>query len=166
MTSLKQHNNRKINRRGVHQLVAKHQEPNASTAKRHDHDIKCAALTLHNSIVDSSRKGRIDRLSFIDIVTETSAFIEETTLTKEKVGCLESTMKQNLRHFYFEDSDGCRHDHRMPTKANAFKRFSKKKTSRVKDHALTFVTEMCKQDQLDRKAVADEIREQELTVSI
>lgn len=48
-----------------------------------------------------------------------SRFIEETTLTKEKLGSLESHMRQTMLLLCFEEPDGCRHGHRMPTKADA-----------------------------------------------
>lgn len=92
--------------RGVHKLVGKFQEPNTWLAKSHEQDLRFTSLTLYNSIIDALREGRgiTCGISIIDKVIEVSDIIEETTLTKEKIGRLETYYyKQSLIRFYFRE---------------------------------------------------------------
>jgi hypothetical protein len=161
--SFEAYNQRKINRWALHRLVGKFQESNTPLAKRHEQDLKYTALTLYNEMIDALRKGKLRTISLIRIVVDTSKIIEETTLTEEKIGSLETYYKDYLYKFYFEEGDNYRHTYRLPNKVDSFERFGKK-TDRVKDIALTIVMEMYSEDQINRKEVMEEVNKaKELT---
>lgn len=154
--SFQAYNQRKVNRWHLHRLVGKFQDANTPIGKQHVKDLKHTAIALYNSIIDALRKGRIQSISFIQIVTDASKHIEETTLTREKIGPLEKHYKDYLLSFYFEEGENYRHTYRKPNKVDTFERFGKK-TDRVKDIALTVVQEMYEQDHLYRKEMMEEV---------
>ena len=154
--SFEAYNQRKVNRWALHRLVGKFQDANTPIGKQHVKDLKHTAITLYNSIIDALQKERIQLISFIQIVTDTSKHIEETTLAREKVGPLEKHYKDHLFSFYFEEGEDYQHTYRIPNKVDTFERFGKK-TDRVKDIALTVVQEMYEQDHLYHKEIMEEV---------
>ncbi len=150
------YNQRKINRWALHRLVSKFHGGNPLLVKQHERDLRYTALTLYNGIIDALRKGQLRDLSLIGFVVNTSKFIEETTLTREKIGGLESQYKDFLYHFYFEEGADYQHNYRLPNKVDTFERFGRK-TDRIKDVALTIVREMYSDDQINRREVLAEV---------
>lgn len=162
-TSFEACNQRRVNRWALHRLVGKFHGGNHLLAKQHERDLRYTALTLYNGIIDALRKGQLRNLSLIGFVVHTSKFIEETTLTREKIGGLESQYKDFLYHFYFEEGADYRHNYRLPNKVDTFARFGRK-TDRIKDVALMIVREMYSDDQINRKEVMEEVGKQRAVV--
>ena len=82
----------------IHTTVGKFQEPNMAWAKRHEKDLCDTILTLENELMNDLWKGKGAGcgIPIITRVAEISDIIEETTLTKVKVGHLERNYKEVL----------------------------------------------------------------------
>ena len=143
----------------IHKSVGKFQEPNTSWAKRHERDLRYAGLMLRNSMIDALRKGHgiTFDLSVVNKVLELSDVIEETTLTREKIGGLETHYKEGLVQKYFHEGSEYNNNYRLPNKTNNFKAFGRK-TDFVKDAAMTMVIEMYEIDQGYRKELLEKVR--------
>jgi hypothetical protein len=145
--------------RGIHRLVGKYQEPNTSLAKKHEQDLRYTALTLRNEIIDELRNKASLTSSLIDKVLQISKVIEETTLTREKIGFLEDYYKRAIKKFYYEEGQDYKNNYRLPNKVDNFKAFVRK-DDKIKDAALVLIMEMYEQDQINRKELAEEIDNQ------
>ena len=126
--------------------VAKWNKGNNKAFNEHYKDLKYTSLTLYNAIVNALNKHELNDLDFIDVVLNVSKTIEEATLTREKVGMLQQTYKDQLFYFYYVEGAEYPNLYRKPVPAKTFEAF-RHKDNRVKDYAITIVGEMYYEDQ-------------------
>lgn len=138
------------------QCVTKYEVTCSVSGKAHINDLRHTSLTLRNSLIQWLRTGGNRPFSIIDEILTISKIIEETTLTREKTGWLESYYKRQLVNKYFDEGADYGHQYRLPNKTNNFKAFGRK-TDFVKDAAITMVLEMYEQDQINRQEMIHEI---------
>lgn len=121
----------------------------------HANDLKYTCLTLRNELIAWLRKAGCGKMNVIDRVLQISNVVEESTLTREKVGHLESYYKSVLLQKYFDEGADYQHNYRLPNKAT-FKGFGNKRDF-VKDVAVTIVLEMYEIDQQCKEEMRIEI---------
>ena len=136
--------------RRIHQIVGEFQEPNTSIAKQHEQDLTYTTIALINHIVDGLRASGFKRISFPDKVLEASKIMKEVPLMREKIGMLETTVKNDLYNYYHGNTSYA-YNYRIPNKINTFKQFTQRKSTRVREAALTIALEVYWLDMNNRK---------------
>jgi len=76
--------------------------------------------------------------------------MKEVPLMREKIGMLETTVKNDLYNYCHENTSHA-HNYLLPNKINTFKQFTQRKSTRVREAALTIALEVYWLDVNDRK---------------